>query len=79
MSSVLNRKTIQFIDSANTPDYPVSDWIINPDLSTVSDQPRKYWNISGDIVTLMDQDSMDAVDAQVERDQQLKNSIRGEL
>lgn len=64
MASVLNRTSKQFIDSANTPDYPVAEWIINPDLSAVAGYPSQYWIITGDIVTLMDQSARDAVDAQ---------------
>lgn len=63
MASVLNRTTKQFISSANTPDYPVEDWIIEPDLSAVIGFDSKYWIITGDIVTLMDQAARDAVDA----------------
>lgn len=36
MADVLNRITREFIQSANTPDYPVADWIHNPDLSAVT-------------------------------------------
>jgi len=45
MASVLNRTTMEFLRSANTPDFPVADWIINPDLSAVTGQPQKYWII----------------------------------
>ncbi|MDH3450925.1 MAG: hypothetical protein OEN20_00790 [Gammaproteobacteria bacterium] len=64
MAAVLNRTTRQYIQFANTPDYPTVDWIINPDLSAVVGFDSKYWIITGDIVTLMDQASRDAVDAQ---------------
>jgi hypothetical protein len=65
MASVLNRITKQFIASANTPDYPTVDWIINPDMTAVAGQPPIYWIITGDIVSLMDQAQRDAVDAQI--------------
>lgn len=45
MASVLNRTTKQFIQSANTPDFPTADWIINPDLTAVAGAPIKYWII----------------------------------
>lgn len=45
MASVLNRTTKEFRGSVNTPDFPVADWIINPDLSAVTGQPNKYWII----------------------------------
>lgn len=64
MASALNRVTKQFISSGNTPDYPISEWIINPDISSVKDFNRKYWIISGDIVSLMTQEQRDSVDTQ---------------
>lgn len=63
MATVLQRTTKQLIASANTPDYPVDAWIIEPDLSAVTGQPAKYWTISGDTVSLMDEAARDAVDA----------------
>lgn len=45
MASVLNRTTMEFIPSANTPDFDPADWIINPDLSAVAGQPQRYWII----------------------------------
>jgi len=68
MAAVLNRTTKQYIPSANTPDYPVVDWIINPDLSAVVDVPNKYWVITGDVVSEMTQEEKDAYeDAQPRR------------
>jgi hypothetical protein len=64
MAAVLNRTSKVYIPSANTPDYPVAQWIINPDMSLVEGFPSQYWIITGDIVTLMDQTQRDAVDAQ---------------
>jgi hypothetical protein len=63
MAHVLNRTTKEYIRSANTGDYPVEAWIINPDLSAVDGFPDKYWVITGDVVSLMDQAQRDAVDA----------------
>lgn len=63
MATVLNRTTKQLILSANTPEYDVADWIINPDLSDVNSLPPKYWNIVGDAVQEMSQAEKDAVDA----------------
>jgi hypothetical protein len=61
--NVLNRTTKQFIQSANTPDYPVQDWIHNPDMLQVVGYESKYWIITGDNVYLMDQAARNAVDA----------------
>ncbi len=68
MANVLNRITKRYLKSVNTPDYPVADWIINPDMAAVSDHPVKYWTITGDIVTLISQAARDAVDAQEDSD-----------
>jgi len=63
MASVLNRTTKQYFLSVNTPDFPKSDWLINPDLTTVAGVPVEYWKITGDTVSEMDQSEKDAVDA----------------
>lgn len=63
MANVLNRTTKQYITSANTPEYPVEAWIIEPDMSTVVGYPSQYWIITGNVVTLMSQAERDAVDA----------------
>lgn len=63
MAAVLHRATKRFLRSANTPDYPAGEWIINPDLSAVDGFHHKYWVISGDVVSLMPQAERDAVDA----------------
>ena len=62
MASVLNRSTKAFHASVNTPDFPVQDWIIGPDLTAVIGFDSKYWIITGDVVTLMDQAARDVVD-----------------
>lgn len=62
MASVLNRATKAYLASVNTPDFPVIDWIINPDISAVAGQPSRYWNIVGDVVSLMSQSERNAVD-----------------
>lgn len=53
MSDVLHRTTKQLLKSVNTPDYPVADWIRNPDLSSVSSVDVRYWKITGDVVSEM--------------------------
>jgi hypothetical protein len=63
MATVLNRTTKQLIKSVNTPDYPESDWIIDPDLSGVVGVTTKYWVITGDVVSEMSQAEKDVVDA----------------
>ena len=63
MANVLNRTTKEYRVSANTPDFPVADWIINPDVSAVAGFATQYWIITGDVVTLMTPAERDAVDA----------------
>ena len=64
MANVLYRTTKEYRTSVNTPDFPIIDWIIDPDVSAVAGWDTKYWVITGDLVTLMDQAARDAVDAQ---------------
>jgi len=63
MSIVLNRTTKQLLRSANTPDYPAVDWIIEPNLSAVVGVPPKYWVITDDVISEMDQAAKDVVNA----------------
>jgi len=63
MANVLNRSTLEYLGSVHTPDYPVGQWVINPDMSAVTGLPRKYWKLSGDIVTAMDATEQAAADA----------------
>ena len=56
MANVLNKLTKQYLQSVNTPDYPTSEWLINPDLP-VCDQ--KFWVIEGDTIREMTQDEKD--------------------
>jgi hypothetical protein len=55
MANVLNRTTKEFRRSVNTPDYPVENWIINPDLSSLI--------VEGDTVRDMTDVEKDVVDA----------------
>lgn len=65
MANVLHRITKQYIRSVNEPEYPLIDWIHNPDLSAVIGFASHHWVITGDAVTLMGQASRDAVDAEM--------------
>jgi hypothetical protein len=63
MADVINRLSREYKRSVNTPEYPLADWIINPDLSSVAGVPWKYWKIVGDSVLPMTQEERDIVDA----------------
>lgn len=66
MSTVINRTTLQVINSVYLPDYPSQDWIHNPDLSPVDGVPEKYWKIISDQVLEMTQGEKDAADLTLE-------------
>ena len=62
MSDVVNRTTVQYLTSVNTPDFPSGTWIINPDLSLllgIVDQ--KFWKVVVDDVLEMTTPEKDAV------------------
>ena len=50
MANVLNKLSKQYLISVNTPDYPITDWIINPVLPPCD---PKFWAIAGDAVREM--------------------------
>jgi len=53
MAAVLNRTTLEYHTSVNTPDYPISDWIHNPVMSAVAGIPTKRWVVESEIVRAM--------------------------
>ena len=57
MSNVINKLTKQYLRSVNTPDYPKSEWIINPILPKCD---KKFWIIEGDTVVEMTDVEKDA-------------------
>lgn len=48
MADVINRTTLEFRPSANTPDFPEPTWKHNPDMSAVAGVPRQYWKAPAD-------------------------------
>ena len=62
MADVIHRVTREYKRSVHTPDFSTVDWIINPDLSNVSNVPEKYWKISGDDVVEMSLGEKEDVD-----------------
>lgn len=65
MATVLNRTTLELIESAHTPDYDPAEWIVDPDLSQVAGVPRRYWKIVGDAVVPMTAPEAAQVDADI--------------
>lgn len=63
MANVLNRTSKQYRTSVHTPDFPDTDWVINPDISALGSVPAKHWKINpDDTVVEMTQAEKDAVD-----------------
>jgi hypothetical protein len=77
MANVLNRTTREFKNSVNEPDYPLVDWIHDPDMTAISGFSYIHWIITGDVVTLMDQAARDVVDAATEAT--LRDSLAANL
>jgi len=48
MTTVLNRTSKEVLTSVNTPEYPVQEWIHDPDLSAVDGVDVGWWVIEGD-------------------------------
>ena len=71
MADVINRITGQYLRSVNTPDYPISDWIINPMLPDCD--PSK-WVVEGDLVREITQAEKDAKIAESQAEQNAKNA-----
>lgn len=48
MSNVIHRTTLQFVGSANEPDYPEPTWKWNPNMTGVVGVPAYYWKAPAD-------------------------------
>lgn len=59
MSTVVHKTTFQVIVNANTPDFPTSEWLINPVLPPCG---SKYWKLVGETLQEMTQIEKDEVD-----------------
>lgn len=79
MANVLNRTSLQYITSVNTPEYPIAEWIINPDLSAVNGIDKEFWVVDGDTVREMSTAEKDADVAnwKAKRKQELLQSLLG--
>ncbi len=62
MASALQKSTMIYRESVNTPDYDNDEWILNPDLSAVTGVPRKYWKLSGNEIIEMTAEEKAVVD-----------------
>lgn len=71
MADVLDKTTLQYIPSVNTPDYPEKDYLINPDMSAVDGVPQKYWILKDDRVVAMDAAERTAKDAAIDAEKEV--------
>ena len=60
MADVVNKQTLQYLKSVNTPDYSEDEWLINPDIPKCS---KKYWKIKDCKIVEMTQTEKDNVDS----------------
>ena len=75
MANVFNRTDGRFLESVNTPDFDVADWIINPDLSAVVGQPVRYWLIvpaNSDTIILANPGQQMGIDNQIAAQQRAR-------
>ena len=74
MSDVINKSTLRYLKSVHTPNYPTSEWLINPVLPNCE---QKYWRIvSGQVkeMTTTQKESVDAAEANLLKENQ-KNTL----
>lgn len=62
MADVMNRTTGQLLRSVNTPDFPVEEWVINPDLTLLETVPLRYVKLVGDLLVAMTTEEQLVVD-----------------
>jgi hypothetical protein len=69
MANVLNRTTKEYLLSVNTPDYPETEWLINPAIPEGVDiNSRNTFTVSGDAIVAnskLEKDVLDAADEAV--------------
>jgi hypothetical protein len=61
MASFIHRATYEYVTSVHSPDYPIEDWLKNPDLSGVVGVEQKFWKVVGDTVVEMSQAEKDVI------------------
>lgn len=82
-SNVINRTSLVYLKSVNTPLYPVAKWIINPVLP--KGVPSKYWKIDKNKVLEMNKtekavvDGNDWTSATTAKKKQLQQASEGDV
>ena len=69
MASALNKLTLEYRQSVNTPDYPESEWWINPDITAVTGVGKQYWIVANNTAREMTTQEKDSNLAQWKLDQ----------
>ena len=59
MANVINRKTLEYLESVHAPAFPTVDFIVNPILPACE---KKYWKIIDEKVVEMTADEKKVVD-----------------
>tara|TARA_R110000822_G_scaffold137399_7_gene274896 strand:- start:61 stop:507 length:447 start_codon:yes stop_codon:yes gene_type:complete len=89
MADVINKTTLRFLQSVNTPEYPEPDWVVNPDMRAVAGVSPRYWKWdtgSGrpEPMTAAEQvaldlqaveDARDAIVAQIDRQENILRAV----
>lgn len=60
MATVVNKQTLDVIESVNTPEYDPGEWLINP---SIPDAPKRHWKVSGDSLVLKNASERNSADA----------------
>ena len=61
--NVLNRTTLRYAEDVELDNYPVEDWVHDPDMSGVDMDWPRYWVLTGDVVSEMNTSEKIAHDA----------------
>jgi len=72
MANVFNRAAPEYKISVHTPDFPVADWAINPDVTGVGGNPVRFWFLTGasnaegfEIIGIVDAAAQAVIDAAI--------------
>ena len=61
MATVVNKQTLDVLESVNTPEFDPSEWLINP---SIPDAPKRHWKVSGDSLVLKNASERNSADAE---------------
>jgi len=61
MATVVNKITLEVIESVNTPEYNLDEWLINP---TIPDSPKRHWKVYGNTIIIKNPTERASADAE---------------